>query len=168
MRRYSSWDVGKNATCDRFINERGIPHQVVTESIRQYFHTHSIQKQYAVNCSTNMCVLFGNVMNALWKMGHVRLKQTKYSSLIRFFNTGIAVAREHTIMNIHHSQHTIGYVHHDNIDCVFSSGEKLNRIPFLVFHLAQDVALDAYDCVMVVLRIKGYLVAFRVFNLSCD
>src|ERR1017187_7386002 len=95
MRRYSSRDVGKNATCGRFINERRIPHQVVTESIRQYFHTHSIQKQYAVNCSTNMCVPFGNVMNALWKMGHVRLKQPKYSSSTRFFNTGIAVAREH-------------------------------------------------------------------------
>src|ERR1019366_1120593 len=118
--------------------------------------------------ATSMCVPFGNVMNALWKMGHVRLKQAKYSSLIRFFNTWVALAREHTGMNIHHSQHTIGYVHHDNIECVFCSGEKLNRVPFLVFHLAQDVALDGYDCVMVVLRIKGYHVAFRVFNLFCD
>src|ERR1017187_30329 len=168
MRRYSSRDVGKNATCGRFINERRIPHQVMTESIRQYFHTHSIQKEYAVNCSTNVRVPHGKVMNALWIMRHVRLKQTEYSSSIRFFNTGIALAREHTIMNVHHSQHAIGYVHRDNIDCVFSSGEKLNRVPFLVFHLAQDVALDAYDCVMVVIRIKGYLVVFRIFNLSSD
>src|ERR1017187_56984 len=168
MRRYSSRDVGKNATCGRFINERRIPHQVMTESIRQYFRTHSIQKQYAVNCSTNVRVPLRKVMNALWIIRHVLLEQTKYSSPIRLCNTGVALAREHTVMNVHHSQHTVRYVHCDNIDRVFGNGEKLNRVPFLVFHLAQDVALDAYDCVLVVLRIKGYLVAFRVFNLPCD
>src|ERR1035438_2118341 len=128
MRRYSSRDVGKNATCGRFINERRIPHQVMTESIRQYFHTHSIQKQYAVNCSTNMCVPFGNVMSALWKMGHVRLKQTKYSSLIRFCNTGVALARKHTVMNIHHSENTIGDVNYHNIERVVGSREEFCRL----------------------------------------
>ena len=140
----------------------------MTESIRQYFHTHSIQKEYAVNCSTNVRVPLGKVMNALRKMGHVRLKQTKYSSSIRFLNTGIALAREHTVMNVHHSQHTVGYVHCDNIDRVLSNGEKLNRVPCLVLNLTQDIALDAYDCILVVLRVKGYRVAFPVINLSCD